>query len=293
MEADKVKLKEIKPVLTGYISKSQVLLRRDAVPDEDAVHDIRVLMKKSRAVLKLTCPLTDTELQNKDIHDLKRVGQLMSILRDTSVHRKTLRDLRKEFPGIFKSLAGNEKIGKLMQKSEDISEPDLTMNSEIDEINELINKSGYRIRFYQIQNIDPVKLMHQLELSFYVVQNIYLECRNKPIPEKIHQFRKRSKDFLYQLYFFRPLNPAAVKALEKRLERMTMYLGAYNDLYQLIKSIGYTWSGESADPAMDELILKIRDKQDESLARVWPVAYKCFCPGKQIVNLLGFKLLVL
>ncbi|OFY59026.1 MAG: hypothetical protein A2X04_08330 [Bacteroidetes bacterium GWF2_41_9] len=293
MEADKVKLKEIKPVLTGYISKSQVLLRRDAVPDEDEVHDIRVLMKKSRAVLKLTCPLTDTELQNKDIHDLKRVGQLMSILRDTSVHRKTLRDLRKEFPGIFKSLAGNEKIGKLMQKPEDISEPDLTMNSEIDEINELINKSGYRIRFYQIQNIDPVKLMHQLELSFYVVQNIYLECRNKPIPEKIHQFRKRSKDFLYQLYFFRPLNPAAVKALEKRLERMTMYLGAYNDLYQLIKSIGYTWSGESADPAMDELILKIRDKQDESLARVWPVAYKCFCPGKQIVNLLGFKLLVL
>jgi len=293
MEADKVKLKEIKPVLTGYISKSQVLLRRDAVPDEDEVHDIRVLMKKSRAVLKLTCPLTDTELQNKDIHDLKRVGQLMSILRDTSVHRKTLRDLRKEFPGIFKSLAGNEKIGKLMQKPEDISEPDLTMNSEIDEINELINKSGYRIRFYQIQNIDPVNLMHQLELSFYVVQNIYLECRNKPIPEKIHQFRKRSKDFLYQLYFFRPLNPAAVKALEKRLERMTMYLGAYNDLYQLIKSIGYTWSGESADPAMDELILKIRDKQDESLARVWPVAYKCFCPGKQIVNLLGFKLLVL
>ncbi|HBH84175.1 MAG: hypothetical protein A2X03_11280 [Bacteroidetes bacterium GWA2_40_15] len=293
MEADKVKLKEIKPVLTGYISKSQILLKRDAVPDEDAVHDIRVLMKKSRAVLKLTCPLTDTELQNKDIHDLKRVGQLMSILRDTSVHRKTLRDLRKEFPGIFKSLAGNEKIGKLMQKPEDISEPDLTMNSEIDEINELINKSGYRIRFYQIQNIDPVKLMHQLELSFYVVQNIYLECRNKPIPEKIHQFRKRSKDFLYQLYFFRPLNPAAVKALEKRLERMTMYLGAYNDLYQLIKSIGYTWSGESADPAMDELILKIRDKQDESLARVWPVAYKCFCPGKQIVNLLGFKLLVL
>ena len=293
MEADKVKLKEIKPVLTGYISKSQILLKRDAVPDEDAVHDIRVLMKKSRAVLKLTCPLTDTELQNKDIHDLKRVGQLMSILRDTSVHRKTLRDLRKEFPGIFKSLAGNEKIGKLMQKPEDISEPDLTMNSEIDEINELINKSGYRIRFYQIQNIDPVKLMHQLELSFYVVQNIYLECRNKPIPEKIHQFRKRSKDFLYQLYFFRPLNPAAVKALEKRLERMTMYLGAYNDLYQLIKSIGYTWSDESADPAMDELILKIRDKQDESLARVWPVAYKCFCPGKQIVNLLGFKLLVL
>jgi predicted metal-dependent enzyme (double-stranded beta helix superfamily) len=49
MELDYVKLKEIKPVLAGYIRESQLLLKKSAVPDEKTVHDVRVLMKKSRA----------------------------------------------------------------------------------------------------------------------------------------------------------------------------------------------------------------------------------------------------
>jgi len=44
---------------------------------------------------------------------------------------------------------------------------------------------------------------------------------------------------------------------------------------------------------MDELIIKIREKQDTYLSKVWPVAYKIFCPGQKLVNVLGFKLLVI
>ena len=46
MELDYVKLKDLKPAMAGYIRESQALLKRSAVPDEKAVHDIRVLMKK-------------------------------------------------------------------------------------------------------------------------------------------------------------------------------------------------------------------------------------------------------
>jgi hypothetical protein len=46
-------------------------------------------------------------------------------------------------------------------------------------------------------------------------------------------------------------------------------------------------------PAMDELIVKIRGVQDRYLAKVWPSAYQVFCPGKKLVNVLGFKLLVI
>jgi hypothetical protein len=54
MEPDYVKLKEIKPVLSGYIRASQALLKRSVLPDEKSIHDIRVLMKKSRALVQLT-----------------------------------------------------------------------------------------------------------------------------------------------------------------------------------------------------------------------------------------------
>lgn len=293
MDQNNIQLKEIKPFLSGYISKAGILLRRDAVPDDDAVHDIRVLMKKSRAVLKLTAPLIDTALQDKDFLDLKRVGQIMSEWRDTSVHRKTLKVLKREFPSIFAKLAGYEKIGMLTKKPEMMSEAVELRKNNIDEIDGLLNKTRYRIRFHQIQKIDPVSLLRQLELSYNIVCNIYLECRIMPRPEKIHEFRKRSKDFLYQLFFFRPLNPPVIKSLEKKLDTMTMYLGNYNDLSQLVIALDYNNRDQATLPALNELIIRIRDRQDAYLKKVWSTAYNCFCPGTKLVKLLGFKLLVI
>jgi hypothetical protein len=44
---------------------------------------------------------------------------------------------------------------------------------------------------------------------------------------------------------------------------------------------------------MDELIIVIREAQDNYLSKVWPVAYKVFCPGNKLVNVLGFKILTI
>lgn len=289
MHKESLQLKNIKPYLSGYISKAKVLLRKNPVPDEDAVHDIRVLMKKSRAVLKLFRSGQENEMYSKDLQEMRRVGQIMSEWRDTSVHRKTLKELRKEFPGILTELEGIEKIAILIKKPEIIKEPDEEMKNGIEEIDDLLNRSGYRIRFHQMDKIDPLILISQLELSYNTVRNVYLESRNCSKPEKIHELRKRSKDFLYQLWFFRPLNPSRVKSLEKRVEKMTISLGRYNDLYQLLTIMGYKYPNESNLPALDELVIKIREKQDNYLSKVWPDAYKCFCPGEELVSLIGIK----
>ena len=285
--------KEIKPYLSGYIRKAGLLLRRSAVPDDDAIHDIRVLMKKSRATLKLTLPFTDTDLQTKDIQDLKRVGQIMSKWRDSSVHRMTIKELKKDLPHLFEKLKDNEKIADLIKKPAAVTEADESLAIDIDQIDSLLKKAGSRIRFYQLQKIDPAPLFNQLELTFENVRVVYLECRNRTKPEKMHELRKRSKDLLYQLYFFRPVNPPAVKSFEKRLEKLTLNLGRYNDLFQLLKALGYVYPGENSSPVMDELAIKIYERQDKYLSKVWPDAYKCFCPGTNLVNLLGFKLLVI
>jgi hypothetical protein len=44
---------------------------------------------------------------------------------------------------------------------------------------------------------------------------------------------------------------------------------------------------------MDELIIIIREAQDNYLSKVWPVAYKIFCPGKKLANVLGYKILAI
>jgi hypothetical protein len=44
---------------------------------------------------------------------------------------------------------------------------------------------------------------------------------------------------------------------------------------------------------MDELAILIHGEQDRYLSKVWPAAYKIFCPGQKLVNILGFRLLVI
>jgi CHAD domain-containing protein len=293
MELDYVKLKQVKPAIAGYIRKSQVLLKKSDIPDEKAIHDIRVLMKKSRSLLKLSAHQTDNPYYSRNIADLRETGRTLCSWRENSVYRKILKELKKEFPDIFSQLRENSILNLLLEKPKFMDEHPEEIRAALGHIEILLNKTGSRLRFQSMNRIDPQILIKELDVTYKKVSEIYLRCRNNPKPETIHKFRQKSKDFLYQLYIFRPLNPSLIKTLEKKLETMTLNLGKFNDLAQMIKVLGYKYRKGTNPPPMDELILKIRDKQDRYLNKVWTPAFQIFCPGQKLVNLLGFKLLVI
>ncbi|MGD0342340.1 MAG: CHAD domain-containing protein [Bacteroidales bacterium] len=293
MELDFVKLKEIKPVLSGYIRETQALLKLAPVPDDKTIHDVRVLMKKARAAMKLISSQIDEESFNRDYFTFREVGRITRLWRETSVHRRTLKELKKEYPEIFTLLGANEKLEALMKKPEVSELQAADLKEDLENIDEILNKAGFRVRFRNMNNFDPKALLNELDKTYNEVVDKYLVCRNNPKPVNLHKFRKRAKDFLYQLFFFRPLNPSVVKGLEKKLDLMTQNLGKFNDLAQLIGILEYKYSGLAGQPALDELILLIRDQQDRYLSKVWPTAYKVFCPGQKLVNLLGFRILMI
>ena len=293
MEPEYVKLKEIKPALSAYIREAQSLLKRTPVPDDKAVHDIRVLMKKSRAVMKLLISQVEKDSFIREYGDFRDVGRIMRLWRETSVHRKTLKDLKKDYPKIFSAARENKKLEDLLQSVNAPADPAPELSSDIEKIEELLNKSGYRIRFQSLEKIDPKLLLTELDRSYRLASDKYLASRNNTKPSNIHEFRKKTKDFLYQLYFFRPLNPSGVKNIEKRLDNLTQNLGRYNDLAQLIITLGYKYRDATNTEGLDELIIMIRKEQDRYLARVWPAAYKIFCPGQKLINVLGFKILMI
>jgi len=293
MEPDYVKLKQIKPALAEYIRESQILLKQSELPDEKTIHDVRVLMKKSRALLKLVSPQITDEFHVKDIDALREVGRILSSWRETSVQRKTLKEFRKKYPEIFSHLTENQKLNSILEKQapETVLSPE--KKADLGKVDDLLTKAAYRIRFRSLNTLDATLLIKELEKSYLKVAGIYISCRNNPRPDKIHRFRKRSKDFLYQINIFRSLNPSVVKNIEKRLDAMTSNLGKYNDITQIIKSLEYDYKAETNPPALDELIIKFHDTQDERMEKVWPSAYKIFCPGQKLVNVLGFKLLII
>lgn len=290
MDSETLKISEIKPVLSGYIREAQFLLKKAPIPDDRAVHDVRVAMKKARAVTKLVSCYLSAEDFEKDYYAFREVGRLTRLWRETSVHRKTLRALKAGHPDLFTLLGTNEKLNSLMADPVAQASPEHLRN-DLENIDSILVKAGFRIRFRNMGNYDSGNIISELDKTYHRVVRAYIRARINPKPENLHTFRKRAKDFLYQLFFFRSFNEAGVRSLERKLDGLTQALGKFNDLAQLIDVLGYKFSGDDSDAIIDELIIIIKGEQDKYLLKIWPVAYKIFSPGQKLANILGFAIL--
>lgn len=289
MDTADTNLTDIKPVLCGFIREARYKLDPSSVPDEDAVHDIRVLLKKSRAALKLLKVITGVEIFKREYGSLREAGRIMSSWRETSVLRKLLKDLKKNHPHIFTGLSGNEKTAALMKRPDPVTPPDESMKKNIENIISLLHKSEYRLRFIVMHPEDQSALLKSLVTTWNLVSSAFLTARNCPKDTTIHELRKKTKDLMFQMFFFRPLNPGPVKSLEKKLDTLGQYLGKYNDLSVLVRTLGYKYRPSSTPGPVDELVLIIRIEQDRYLKKIWPAAGRLFYPGKRIEDILYFK----
>jgi len=287
--ADNVILSDIKPFLSGYLAEAQILLDPSVVPTEKVIHDVRVLMKKSRASLKLLKPLLDEVSFSREYLTFRDAGRLMAEWRENSVLRKLLKDLKKRYPDLFLNLKDNEKINTLLEKQNIISVPTKEMSADLAKIIGILRRSGFRLRFQTLEIHDQNLILKEIEKTFDTVSHCFLKARNYPKNINLHEFRKKTKDLLFQLYFFRPLDPRGIRNLEKRLEALGQNLGKYNDYAVLINTLGYRYPSGENNSAIDELIVIVKQEQDKYLLKIWPSAYRIFRPGKKLQNIPGFK----
>ncbi|MCU0459581.1 MAG: CHAD domain-containing protein [Bacteroidales bacterium] len=281
--------KDIKATIAGYFSESLGLLAAQPLPDDEAIHDVRVLMKKHRAVVKLVRPLLDEAVYSREYIAARETGRLLASWREDAVLRKTVRSLKKDNPELFVRLRDNEKIQSLLRKPYATWDEAGIRVKTVSEVSDRLRKAQYRLRFIPLHEPDMKQLLGELEESHRVAAGAYLECRNKPGHQRLHEFRKKAKTFMYQAAFFRHLAPATVKQLEKRLNTLTQNLGRYNDLAQILILTGYRFRDAGNTDVDDELAIVIKDRQDKYLLKVWPLAYRIFAPGRKLQDILGIS----
>lgn len=273
--------------MTGYITDSLILLDQQPLPDDAAIHDIRVMMKKHRAAIRLARPLLDEAVYKREYLAGRETGRILSSWRETAVLRKTVRSLRKDNPVLFLKLWDNEQIQSLLRKRYSSWEEAGVQARAVSEVKDQLNRTKHRLRFISLKEPDYRMLLEELERSYVAAAGAYLKCRNNPKTNLLHEFRKKSKTFMYQLVYFRHLNPSALKSIEKKLDSMTQNLGRCNDLAQIMAMTGYKFGSEGNSDVADELAIVIRDRQDGYLMKVWPIAYRLFAPGKKLEDQLG------
>jgi len=281
--------KDIKESVMCHITDSLGLLSQQPLPDDTAIHDIRVMMKKHRASIRLARPLLEEAVYSREYLSGRETGRILSSWRETAVLRKTVKALKKEHPELFMKLWDNEQLQSLLRKPYATWEQAGVQAQAVAEVTAQLNRARHRLRFVSLKEPDFRLMLGELERSYRLAAVAYLDSRHNSKPRLLHEFRKKSKTLMYQLCYFRHLNPPAVKSLEKRLDDMTQNLGRYNDLAQIMAMTGYRYGAPENSDVTDELAVAIKDKQDRCLIKVWPVAYRLFAPGKKLQDLLGIS----
>ncbi|HBC77633.1 MAG TPA: hypothetical protein DCZ51_03330, partial [Bacteroidales bacterium] len=167
----------IKPVLCGYIEEAQQILI-PGVPDEKVIHDVRVLMKKSRASVKLLKTQTDEAIFIREYSAFREVGRIMSGWRENSVHWKLLKDLKRRFPELFSRLKDNENINLLISIKQLRNEPSPEMKNDFEKVIGILHKAAFRIRFRAMNNPDQKLIREEIEKTFENVSACFLKARN-------------------------------------------------------------------------------------------------------------------
>jgi CHAD domain-containing protein len=276
MDRDDKKAKEILAAILDCVRQSQSLLMKSGLPGEKTVHRVRVIMKQSRAGLKLLSPQMDEHVADDIQNALKEPGRRLRTLREASVHKKYLKKFLKKYPVIGSRLEGNLIIASLLSRKVGDAAECGNAGTLCDDLIALLEKATTLLGLQSLEMISGKMLMTELEISFRNVMDYYLTSRNHPSTRNLHEYRKIAKDLLYQLTFFRCQGIKGIKCLEKRLKIITLELGRYHDLAELIKKLSYKYAGSENNHAMDELVALIRAEQDKFMSKILPASYKVF-----------------
>jgi CHAD domain-containing protein len=180
----------------------------------EQVHDIRVAGKRARAILRLIEP--DTGPTAKKLHDrIRQVSRQLTPARDGEIVATTIERLAK----------GDPKLVKATPRS--IPFP---ASAELRRLSGELRRIGADIASLASAEATGPKMRKGLKKTFGRVRKLYGKCRKGGTPERFHEWRKRSKDLLYQIETLAPEPTRSERKWIACLKSLSDCLGEMHDL---------------------------------------------------------------
>ena len=217
----------LRRVFREQMESALELCRHPAKQGGVTVHEVRKNLKKLRAAMRLAIPEVGKNRHSREDRCVRKIGRLVSDLRDAQVRLQTLIQLRDD------TAKGPE-------------------DSPFPRIEELLSleRESFSAAFAgwqkqaipQLERVEARLLKWPLEGSTWkqvcgAVCKIYKRGQrrlattiNDPDPEKLHAWRKRVKDLWYQLRILQPLNRAVLTEMAHDADVLGELLGSEHDL---------------------------------------------------------------
>jgi CHAD domain-containing protein len=248
----KLKLREplpdgLKRVFREQIESALKLCRHPAKQRGVTVHEVRKHLKKLRAAMRLAIPEVGKDRHTREDRCVRKIGRLVSDLRDAQVRWQTLIQLRDEtakgpkdipFPRIEELLSlERESFSAAFAGWQKQAIPQL-------------ERVEARLLKWPLDGLTWKQVCGAVGKIYKRGQRGLAKTIKDPDPENFHAWRKRVKDIWYQLRILQPLNRMVLTEMAHDADVLSELLGSEHDL-------DFLWARlekESGDEALrDEL----------------------------------------
>lgn len=233
----------------------------DKVGVDEAVHQARRRLKKTRAVLRLvrySLPPSTYKQNNQSFRD---IGRNLSELRDSKVRIKTLDNLIPHVDIISPELSSNirrELYIDYRQEYQRVLDGDVLslVKNELKDAQDDIN--NWKIKSNSWSAVDQ-----SLKRVYTRGYQDLAKAISKPRAENFHEWRKRVKYLRYQLQVVNPIWQDLVQIWVEQTHDLSNYLGEDHDLAVLKEFVSSQPERFDRDRELDFLIPAIEHRQKE------------------------------
>ncbi len=192
----------------------------------DSVHRGRVAIKKTRAAIRLLAgALTARELERQHAR-LRLLARTLATARDASARTATLDQLKERFAGELPEAARASTLRQLQRRSRARAGDESARYAHLLPV----ATAAWQILAGWSDLATPRLLRRGLSASLDRAEGAFRRARRKPTAARLHQWRKRVKDLLYQCQLLRALGGTVPKRFERSCAALAESLGGINDL---------------------------------------------------------------
>jgi len=217
----------LKRVFREQIESALELCRHPAKQRGVTVHEVRKHLKKLRAAMRLAIPEVGKDRHTREDRCVRKIGRLVSDLRDAQVRLQTLIQLRDDtakgpqdspFPRIEELLSlERESFSAAFAGWQKQAIPQL-------------ERAEARLLKWPLEGSTWKQVCGAVCKIYKRGQRRLATTINDPDPEKLHAWRKRVKDLWYQLRILQPLNRAVLTEMAHDADVLGELLGREHDL---------------------------------------------------------------
>jgi CHAD domain-containing protein len=192
---------------------------------------------------------------------LRKIGRLISEVRDAEVRLETVRQLREFARGRKRSFRETEELLAFELDSFLAAFSDWP-----DEAKQRLTQSLDRIRAWPLDDLRCKQLRKCVQKTYQRGRRALNAAIEKTSTKNLHTFRKRAKELWYQLRILRPLAPAVFAELNDELKAIGQYLGQVHDLAFVAERLSAIGSARKHGDRILNALIDSREQEIEQTA---------------------------